>query len=102
MDLDLLKKLEVKIMAFVNQQGMSISFDCSELIKELKADIEEFGENKIVAVWCKNISGIIIYTNYDFIDKQLITEDELNDGEYIQEMTMSTLLSLFEKQNEIL
>ena len=45
---------------------------------------------------------IMKYTNYDFIDKQLITEDELNDGEYIQEMTMSTLLSLFEKQNEIL
>lgn len=37
-------------MAFVNQQGMNISFDCSELIKELKADIAEFGENKIVAV----------------------------------------------------
>ena len=47
MVLDLLKKLEVDIMAFVNPQGIKISFECSELIEELKTDIAEFGGDKI-------------------------------------------------------
>ena len=90
-------------MAFINPQGIKISFECSELIKELKEDILEFGGDKIVAVWCKDNSGVTIYTNYDFIEEeQPITENELQDDEYIQKMTMSALLVLLEKQNEIL
>lgn len=90
-------------MAFINPQGIKISFECSELIDELKADILEFGGDKVVAAWCKDNSGVTIYTNYDFIDEeQPITESELQDDEYIQKMTMSTLLILLEKQNEIL
>ena len=90
-------------MAFTNKQGIKISFDCSELIGELKEDIAEFGGDKIVAVWCKDNPGVTIYTNYDFIDKdQPITENELQDDEYIRKMTMNALLILLEKQNEIL
>lgn len=90
-------------MEFINPQGIKISFECSELIEELKADILEFGGDKIVAVWCKDNSGVTIYTNYDFIEEeQPITENELQDDEYIQKMTMSALLVLLEKQNEIL
>lgn len=44
-----------------------------------------------------------IFRNYDFIDKdQPITENELQDDEYIRKMTMNALLILLEKQNEIL
>lgn len=90
-------------MAFINPQGINISFECSELIEELKSDIAEFGGNTVVAVWCKDNSGVTLYTNYDFIDEnQPITESELQDDEYIQKMTMSALLVLLEKQNEIL
>lgn len=82
---------------------MKISYDCSELIEELKEDIAEFGGDKIVAVWCKEKLGITFYTNYDFIEEeQPITKSELPDGEYIQKMTMSALLILLEKQNKIL
>lgn len=88
-------------MAFTNKQGIKISFECSKLIGELKEDIAEFGGDKIVAVWCKDNSGVTIYTNYDFIDKdQPITENELQDDEYIRKMTMNALLILLEKQNE--
>jgi hypothetical protein len=91
------------IMAFINEQGIKISFECSELIDELKTDILEFGGDTVVAVWCKNNSGVTLYTNYDFIDEdQPITEKELDKDEYIQKMTMSALLILLEKQNEIL
>lgn len=58
-------------MAFINKNGQSISFECSELIEELKDDISEFGGDRIVAVWCREYQGVTIYTNYDFI-----TEDK--------------------------
>lgn len=90
-------------MAFINPQGVKISFECSDLIKELKEDIAEFGSDTIVAVWCKDNLGVTIYTNYDFIDEdQPITKKEVDDDEYIEKMTMSALLILLEKQNEIL
>lgn len=31
-------------MAFINKNGESVSFECSELIGELKRDIAEFGK----------------------------------------------------------
>lgn len=90
-------------MAFINSQGIKISFECSNLIEELKADIAEFGENEIVSVWCKDNSGVTIYTNYDFnVEREIIKESDLEDNEYIQNMTMGALLILLEKQNEIL
>ena len=90
-------------MAFINSEGKSISYECSELIEELKQDIKEFGGDTIVAVWCKDYKGVVIYTNYDFIDEEYpIIEDELKDGEFIKQMTMTALLRILEKQNEIL
>ena len=103
MDLSLLKSWRNKTMAFINSQGVKISFECSELIGELKADITEFGGNEVVIVWCKDKLGVTIYTNYDFIDEeQPVRESELKNDEYTQKMTMSALLVLLEKQNEIL
>ena len=90
-------------MAFINEQGIKISFECSELIDELKTDILEFGGDTVVAVWCKDNSGATLYVNYDFInEEQPITEKEVDKDEYIEKMTMSALLILLEKQNEIL
>lgn len=90
-------------MAFTNSQGIQVSFDCSKLIRALKSDITEFGGDKVVTVWCKDDSGVTLYTNYDFAEKEhLITKNEVKDGEYLQRMTMSTLLILLEKQDEIL
>lgn len=34
-------------MAFTNKRGENISFECSELIDELKSDIEEFAVTKL-------------------------------------------------------
>ena len=90
-------------MGFINSQGENISFECSELIEELKEDIAEFGGDKIVAVWCKESADVTLYTNYDFIEKEEpIGTSELHHDEYIQEMTMTALLTLLEKQNEII
>ena len=63
----------------------------------------EFGGDQMVAVWCKDNFGVTIYTNYDFVEEEEpIRESELQDGEYIQQMTMSALLILMEKQNEVI
>lgn len=89
-------------MGFVNSEGKSISYECSDLISELKQDITEFGGDKVVAVWCKEYEGVIIYTNYDFIDEIPLDKSELNNGEFIKQMTMSALMIVLEKQNEII
>lgn len=47
-------------MAFVNANGERISYECSDLIKELKKDIAEFGGDKIVAVWGKKYDSVVI------------------------------------------
>lgn len=89
-------------MAFINANGLKISYECSELIEELKQDIEEFGGDRVVAVWCKEYEGVTIYTNYDFITDDMPLENSEVNGEVVKPMTMSALLILFEKQNEIL
>lgn len=85
-------------MAFINENGENVSYECSELISELKQDVVEFGGETIVAVWCKEYEGVIMYTNYDFIDEEMRLKDsELKDGEFIKRMTMSALLLLLKK-----
>lgn len=82
---------------------MKISFECSALINELKADIAEFGNSKEIAVWCKDYDGATIYTNYDFINPESpIEPSELKNDEYIKLMTMGELLPLLDKQNSII
>lgn len=90
-------------MAFIDKYGVKISYECSELIEELKQDIEEFGGDTIVAVWCKKNDGLTFYISYDFIDdEEPIKENELQDGEFLEQMTMTALLILLEEQNKIL
>lgn len=89
-------------MAFINSDGQHVSYECSDLIHELREDIEEFGGHTSVAVWCKKQMGVTIYTNYDFIDEEdPIRTDELEKDEHIERMTMTTLLILLEKQNSV-
>ena len=88
-------------MGLRNSEGKIISYECSGLIAELKEDIAEFGGDKVVAVWCKEYEGVIIYTNYDFIeDEMLLSKSEIKGGEFIKKMTMSALLVILKKQNE--
>ena len=90
-------------MSFINSNGIKLSYECEDLIEELKGDIAEFGGDQIVAVWCLDNSGVTFYTNYDFIvPEEPLEKSELQPGEYIERMSMSALLILLEQQNEIL
>lgn len=81
---------------------MSVGYECSELIEELKSDIAEFGGDLIVAVWCKDCAGRTLYTNYDFIvEEEPLHENEVLPDEYITQMSMSALLVVLKSQNKI-
>ena len=94
-------------MAF-DRNGIKISYECSELIEELKADIEEFGEDTLIYVWVReDKDGIAIFTNYDFIDDEMpLTAKEIKDmkdrEEHIEVMTAGILLPILEQQNEVI
>ena len=89
-------------MALINQNDTHIIYESLELIADLEQDILEFGNDYIVAVWCKEIDGVTVYTNYDFINEDSpIDQSELQDGEKIKPMTMGALLTALEQQNSL-
>lgn len=89
-------------MAFTNKYGQKISYDCQELIKELKEDIVEFGGDIIIEVVTEEREGVTLYKDYNFIDDNEETDFVLNDNEKLERITASALLVLYEKENEIL
>lgn len=89
-------------MAFMNKAGIKISYDCRELIDELKQDIEEFGSHLILDVVVQDVEGVTIYKDYNFIENDPATEFTLEPGERVVKMTAATLLMMYEKENELL
>lgn len=89
-------------MAFVNNLGQSISFDCSELIEELKADIAEFGGDMMLEVVTEERQGVTIYKDYNLIDDSDSGHAfKLSENEKLQKMTASALLKMYERENSI-
>lgn len=89
-------------MAFVNNFGELISYDCSDLIEELKEDIAEFGGDTIVEVVTEERQGVTIYKDYNFVENDENTDFKLSKNEKIQKMTASALILLYEKENSAL
>lgn len=89
-------------MVFMNKYGQKISYDCQELIEELKQDITEFGSDMLVDVVTEEREGVTLYKDYNFIDDDVETDFMLNENEKLQRMTASALLVLYEKENKIL
>lgn len=90
-------------MSLINGEGKIISYESSVLIKQLEQDIAKFGGDTIVAAWCKEYDGVIIYTDYDFIDNiEILQSNEVNNNEYIKKMTMNALIALLKMQNKVL
>lgn len=87
-------------MAFVNDMGKSVSFDCTDLIEELKADIAEFGEDFLVEVITEYRFGVKLYKDYNFIQEEG-SQFELTESERIEVMPARELLVLYEKENTL-
>jgi hypothetical protein len=86
----------------MNKAGIKISYDCRELIDELKQDIAEFGSHLILDVVVQDVEGVTLYKDYNFIENDPATEFTLEPGERIVKMTAATLLMMYEKENELL
>lgn len=80
---------------------MRISYECEDLIQELKEDIEEFGEKEIFVAWLENINDTDIITNYDFLAKDL-KQEELESNERFILIEAGLLLKRLIEQNEII
>ena len=81
---------------------MKVSYECSELIEELKKDIEEFGDIEMY-VFFEKVKGYTFLTNYDFIEKEMpLNVKELKDGTIIKIMKAKEILDVLEKQNSII
>lgn len=89
-------------MAFMNRNGEKISYDCSELIKELELDIYEFGRDELVDVVTENDYGAIIYKDYNLVDDTDPTSAfELEPKETIKRITAGELMKLYMQELSI-
>lgn len=81
-----------------------ISYESSDLIDELKQDVEEFGSNHKCILVYKTVGSNIVFTNYDFITKEkpFDPKTELESGEKYINSTLGEALQLFEDQNRII
>lgn len=87
----------------IGSKGYPISYECSELIAELKKDIRECGKDKLLAVWLKEYKehGIEFAVNYDFVVNEApIEASEIEADERLSVMTAESLLDLLIKQND--
>lgn len=80
-----------------------ISYSSSDLIKELRKDIDEFGGDTMFAVWLKKIGNDEFVVNYDFVvSEEPISADEINDNEHLVYMDGKSLLTQLLEQDKIL
>lgn len=90
-------------MALRNSDGLAVSFDSEDLIRELREDIAEFGADKLVHVWSREVEGVTLYVNYDFVVAEApVSLGEVKPGEALSTMPMGELLPLLEQQDSIL
>lgn len=88
-------------MAFINEHGQKISYNCPELIKELQRDIDEFGGDMLVEAVTKEQHGVKLYIDYNFIDSSA-EPTPLSENESLNIMTATALMELLKMENEIL
>ena len=75
---------------------MKVSFECSELIKELKQDIAEFGDDLELYVITEQVAGVTCYKDYDF------EKPQVKDHESLKKINAAELMKKYESQNRII
>ncbi len=84
-------------MAIINNSGILISFDCENLISEVKQDIIEFGADSAVYAVCETQQGVKIVTDYiyDITNKEemAVAKPLIKPDEWIEKTTFNKLLN---------
>ena len=86
----------------ISIKEMFVSYDSTALINEIRADIEEFGEDKRCMIWTIIVEDTELITGYDISrDGRPIMSDEIKEGETLKQSTLGETLKQLEKQNKL-
>lgn len=87
-------------MAILNDMGQQVSFKCTELIEDVRGDIQHLRRTKKVSVACRVKAGVKIVFDYA-IDKDEEKRIQLADDEWMEAMTLGQLLAYAIRQNRL-
>lgn len=85
---------------FYNKYGEKISYDCSDLLKELMQDIEGFGSDLMVEVITEVHDGVKLYLDYFPLEDSPLPP--IKDSEKVEMMKATELLHLYIQENKTL
>lgn len=90
-----------KIETYFENGEPIYQFESSELIEELKQDIEEFGADHPCILIYRVVDNHILFINYDFIveEEPFNPKKELKKGESYIKTSLQYALEVFEAQN---
>ena len=81
---------------------MKISYECEDIIEELKEDIEEFGNIDMYAFF-DIVDGTRLLTDYTLIEDELpLNEKEFDEDTQVQVMKAKDILAILEEENRII
>lgn len=89
----------VKLQTYADE-NVHYSFDSDGLLEEAKADLAEFGDEPVLAVY-ESHQGHEFIVDYEMSVNGAYEADQLNEGEELKPMKMSRLVMLLKKQTEI-
>lgn len=87
-------------MAILNDMGQQVSFECTELIEDVRKDIAHVRRTKKVSVACRVKAGVKIVFDYA-LDKDEKKRIQLADDEWMEAMTLGQLLAYAIRQNRL-
>lgn len=111
-NVEMLSLKKVRSNGFKNNMGIAV-YDASELIRELKHDIEKFGPDIKLLVITEERYGVKLYKDYHFDDGLVVVDSETDEGdmqtstfgklsesEIIEQITAKELLALYIEKNK--
>lgn len=87
-------------MAILNDMGQQVSFECTDLIEDVREDIRHLRRTKKVSVACRVKAGVKIVFDYA-LDKDEEQRIQLADDEWMEAMTLGQLLAYAIRQNRL-
>ncbi len=82
-------------MSIINNNGVCISFGCGEIIEEVLEDIDEYGWEKPVYMFCELMQGVKIVFDYSFDDEML------DENQWSEKTTLRGLCAYLTRLNNL-
>lgn len=87
-------------MAILNNMGQQVSFECTDLIQDVREDIQHLRRTKKVSVACRVNAGVKIVFDYA-LDQEEEKRFHLSEDEWLESMTLGQLLAYALRQNRL-